>query len=328
MYLDIFFVLLLYFLHRVATIGATPGGAATEATPEALTAAQSADVTFLCGDGFSADVALPHGPFDAIHCGVASTRVPVSLLARLKAGGKAVIPVQIPGSIEQELLTFTRKSSAPQQTDSSSRSVDYSEPLTPPPSAGDEVAVAAWIEQNFNKSFIMRCIYSMNTVNNNANTVVSAKTAGEAVVPPAINPRLSRLANGTAAGVAGSKFAHYFRPGAAGAGSDGVGDDVLTPAERAAAADKLRAERKAEHEATVSRLAADLATKQQALEQTATEVRRWQEAFVAANGGARPSMVDMVNDVKAAKLLSLVKELRTQVSRAERSLDAVQSKKM
>jgi protein-L-isoaspartate O-methyltransferase len=286
----------------------TASNAALTALPAADAAEADALVSFHCADAFApgAGAALPHAPYDAIHCGVASATPPARLLALLKPGGRAVVPVHIPGSAEQELLLFTRKPSAAADAAGAADVV-----LETPTDAGAE---PAWLEAHFNRSFIMRCVYSQSA------SAATLAASGGAAALPAINPRLARLSQD--GGVTGSKHAAYFKPGAAGGGA---ADDGLTPVERAAAQEKLREAARVEHARLVQTLSEDLKGKMSAMEQTGAEVRRWQNEFVERTGG-KPSMRDMAADPVICKLLALVKELRGQVTRAERALDAVQSK--
>jgi protein-L-isoaspartate(D-aspartate) O-methyltransferase len=64
-------------------------------------------VRYIVGDGRRG--AEKYAPYDAIHCGAAVHAVPESLVAQLKLGGKMVIPIQIAGTGEQNLMVIERK---------------------------------------------------------------------------------------------------------------------------------------------------------------------------------------------------------------------------
>ena len=59
----------------------------------------SGNVEFVCGDG--REGLAESGPFDCIHVGAASEKVPQTLLEQLKCPGRLIIPV---GTYHQDLL--------------------------------------------------------------------------------------------------------------------------------------------------------------------------------------------------------------------------------
>lgn len=124
-------------------------------------------------DAFKEDV--PKGPFDAIHVGVAAVGTPYRLLSQLKKNGKAVVPIYIQGTPEQDLIVFTRKS-------------DESIPSSTTPAD-----LEAWSERVFAKKTVMRCMYSP--------PMESASVPQDA----AIDPR------GDTKTAADSKFAKFFK---------------------------------------------------------------------------------------------------------------------
>jgi len=71
---------------------------------------ESGKLRLLVGDGWTG---LPHeGPFDVIHVGAAAASIPRSLLAQLKIGGRAILPVGPEGQVQQ-LIMIDRVSGGP-----------------------------------------------------------------------------------------------------------------------------------------------------------------------------------------------------------------------
>jgi protein-L-isoaspartate(D-aspartate) O-methyltransferase len=250
-------------------------------TNKDFTDGSDAIVRVVADDAFSSSM-LPNAPFDAIHCGVACNTTPLTLLAQLKSEGSAVVPVARPGSMEQDLLVFTRKPSDASSVDLIAEAAQVA------PEDAD-----AWLEKNFTRREVMRCVYSM--AHDKAVSTI-----------PVVNPRSAR-----APGAQG-KYAKYFKGGEVDPGQKEAYEAFLE-------------QQKQEMQTLIAKLEADWKHKQAELDKSSEEVKKWHAKYVEEHQ-RKPSLEEMMEDPLLSTMLRVVKELRVQVTKAERALLAAQKK--
>jgi len=248
-------------------------------------------------DAFSTKSKLPHGPFDAIHCGVAIDFVPLSLLAQLKPGGRLVVPIKLAHSDEQDLLLFTRKHIV-DGADITNTDTDLFDKACKIQQNGDRAQIEEFLNTFFTSKQILRCVYMMahtdKTVPNNI---------------PAINTSQKQATN--------EALSRFF--------AGGNNEANMSPEERATAQAQLKKQQLFEKEAKTLKFQEELDQKRLELETTSEEIKKWHTNYVQTNDGKKPTLKEMQSDRVLNNMLIIVKELRTKIARLERAIIALQS---
>ena len=291
----------------------------------ALVAGADSTVSFLTVDPLTVAGAksIPHGPFDAVHVGVALASPPTALLARLRVGGQLIAPVFRQGSNEQDLVVYTRKRAAPAAAGAAAEAADSE--LTPPAADAGSAAVEGFINTHFTAREVMRCVYSPSF--SQAELDAAVKAGGKPVSKPALNPRLSAASaalassqsGGTGAGGA-SSVDRYFKPAAAGGGSGALSEADLA-AERAKAAQEAQQAKDAQ-KADLTTQFADVTAE---LDKASAFVKAWHASFTAKNE-RKPTLNDMNNDEDMAAKLAEVRELNKRKAKIESGLRGLEMK--
>ena len=245
-------------------------------------------------DAFSTSSPLPHGPFDAIHCGVAIDFLPLSLLAQLKPGGRIVVPIKLPQGDEQDLMLFTRKNIV--DTQLMDPNEDIFTKACQIQNSGDREQVQEFLNTFFTSKPVRRCVFMM--AHNNQTVPTNM---------PAINTAQKQRQNEALQGFFGNS------------------DKELSPEERAAAQTQLRKQQLFEKEAKILKFQEELDQKKLQLEETSDDIKKWHTEYVNQNDGKRPTLKEMQADRRLNNMLIIVKELRTKIARLERAIISLQT---